>query len=102
MGITAVHGRSNVAGSSTVMRYSMVFASVRVKRSTRCKVSDGRVKRSRPLVVGAIDELRGIDDQRVALPLPYGVAEPLPDAPVRTPVGGDDPPVQGLLVRMVT
>ena len=43
--MTAVQGFVKVAGSSIVILYSIVSALTRVNRSTRCRVSDGRVQR---------------------------------------------------------
>src|SRR5439155_7210276 len=50
--------------------------------------------------IGAIREIRGVDDQRITLPMSYRVPLPQPDVlrNVRTAVGGDD---AGGVVRLV-
>src|SRR5262245_29084304 len=54
---------------------------------------------TRPLVVGLIDEIRGVDDERVSFPAADRVAEPLTDVAVRTTIDGDDPSIAVLLVK---
>ena len=42
----------------------------------------------RPLVVGPVEEVRRVDDQRIAFPTADRIAKPLPDVSVRRPSTG--------------